>query len=770
MKGKEIEQFYNCYKRNLYQIKYIEKSIFADSYNYQKWEANLQGKSHILRNLYETNETMLNSVLRRVGENEELLDDEAVTAWLQHIMYFVYEDHLDYEVTVKILSLMENYIESKAQDWQKIKYYYIRGLMQSKGMTTDYEYLWYEKMLDVCKDWTVTDRNGSKERILDAYIHRAICLIRKNPENAEQYLECLDEAKSEWCRKETLSVIEAIYGKDKNPELYVKLRIELIDYLRVLAVSEKNIKRLSSERVDSLYTYLETEYQKGMQTEKLNGRIFLAYYQMRLYLGKISVKEYVKALDLFEKPSPYMYPDDMNFSMRREDLFDCLEQNRLFCNSLTYALKISVEKIRYNPRRWKSFFKDIEQYICGFVSMENGMDIDRLLVDLMKTMSKHMKEAEMFQLLETIMIHRQLPTAIHLSMVSRLVEMVISYIANNEPEMLIGVLGTTSGQEVREKSKDIIDFTVKAGLCHDIGKLHCSDIINLQSRRITNEEFDAIKKHPVEGCKVAREIEAFRPYADIILGHHMYSDRTKGYPENMELSQPEYTVLVDLITICDSLDAATDILGRNYTKGKSFRNTVAELQMQKGTRYSRALVELIADTDELMEQMEKLTGEDRATVYMDLYVRRVKTLAHHKNQVEKYFKPYSVWDKQIVLDFLESEKLSDININSLEFENYDEKYLIKTTGKEIVGIFLGDAICISDKKGVLIKLILVKETSRHLGLGKKLLEFVEKQVHKKGYDFLAMEIQEELGLMERFMWINGYTVDENGMLMKVIGD
>lgn len=44
MNGKDIEQFYNKYKYNLYESKYIEKSIFAESYNYQKWETGLREK------------------------------------------------------------------------------------------------------------------------------------------------------------------------------------------------------------------------------------------------------------------------------------------------------------------------------------------------------------------------------------------------------------------------------------------------------------------------------------------------------------------------------------------------------------------------------------------------------------------------------------------------------------------------------------------------------------------------------------------------------
>ena len=37
---------------------------------------------------------------------------------------------------------------------------------------------------------------------------------------------------------------------------------------------------------------------------------------------------------------------------------------------------------------------------------------------------------------------------------------------------------------------------------------------------------------------------------------------------------------------------------------------------------------------------------------------------------------------------------------------------------------------------------------------------------KKGYGFVAMESKEELGIMERFMWINGYVAKGNNLLVK----
>ena len=60
MVTKGIEKFYNSYKHNLYEIRHIEKTIFAESYDYRKWEASLREKSQVLRSIYEQNENLLN--------------------------------------------------------------------------------------------------------------------------------------------------------------------------------------------------------------------------------------------------------------------------------------------------------------------------------------------------------------------------------------------------------------------------------------------------------------------------------------------------------------------------------------------------------------------------------------------------------------------------------------------------------------------------------------------------------------------------------------
>lgn len=770
MVGKGIEQFYNCYKRNLYEIRHIEKSIFEESYNYHKWEAGLQEKSQILRDIYEQNEKLLNDEIRLLYENAKEINEDLVTDLLQHIMYFIYEDHMDFEITEKVLQLLEDYIETKAADWQKIKYYYIKGLMTAKGMLNEADYDWFDKIIAVCEDWTKSDRNGSKERILDAHIYRIICAVKFDKTDVKGFFKFVDEAKRQWERPETLDVLQQIHGKERDVEHYIEQRLELIDYLQVLILSKENFGKMTENEISRLYTYFEQEYKKGVENRKLNARIFLAYHQMRYYMGRIDEAEYVKSLDLYMRPAPYEYPGHLNFEMRKEDLVTSLEQHRYLCNSFSYALILLPEKLMYSQsdEKREQIYKEIEQYICGLSTLENAGYLDLKLVETMIIMASRMEEQKVFRLLETIMLHRQLPTAIHLAMVSKLVEIFIKHIVDEKPEMLVGLLNTTSVEDVRNAREEIIAFVVKAGLCHDIGKLACTDIINLQSRRITNEEFGLIKGHPTTGKQIADKIPAFRPYSNIILGHHMFADRTGGYPMNVDIPVNAYTLVIDLITICDSIDAATDILGRNYAKGKSFERIVTELINQSGTRYSKELVDILCESKSLSEQLENLTGTMRANVYHDLYVRKVKPLALDKEYVERCFTEYKDSDRKFVADFLEQYYDAIPSLTIDEFEQCDEKYLVENSRREIIGFFLGNRSCLNQEKGILLQILFIKDTARKVGIGQRILQYAETELQQKGYSFIAMESKEELSNRERFMWINGYTRNKDNLLVKYL--
>ena len=102
------------------------------------------------------------------------------------------------------------------------------------------------------------------------------------------------------------------------------------------------------------------------------------------------------------------------------------------------------------------------------------------------------------------------------------------------------------------------------------------------------------------------------------------------------------------------------------------------------------------------------------------------------------------------------------------YEQCEEKYLVKNVEKEIIGAFFGKKDTLYGQDALFIELFLVKDSSRHAGIGGRLLFYVEEELRKKGYVYVAYNSKEELGIVERFMWINGYMHDNDKVLKKQI--
>ena len=116
--------------------------------------------------------------------------------------------------------------------------------------------------------------------------------------------------------------------------------------------------------------------------------------------------------------------------------------------------------------------------------------------------------------------------------------------------------------------EDLVGFVRRCALIHDIGKTKITDIVNTQGRRLWDSEFIGIKHHPGFGADMLKKDSNLMRYCDVVLGHHKFYDGTAGYPESFDNTKSAYRIIVDLITICDCIDAATDHLGRNYKRAK----------------------------------------------------------------------------------------------------------------------------------------------------------------------------------------------------------
>jgi putative nucleotidyltransferase with HDIG domain len=128
-----------------------------------------------------------------------------------------------------------------------------------------------------------------------------------------------------------------------------------------------------------------------------------------------------------------------------------------------------------------------------------------------------------------------------------------------------------------------------AGLLHDIGKFAFPDAILLADQRLTEEQWEVVKRHPADGARVVRRVEGYGPVADIVLSHHERWDGT-GYPRR--LAGEDIPLHARLIATADAYDVLT--ARDSYRTPVSSEAAVAELRRAAGTQFDPAIVEALA--------------------------------------------------------------------------------------------------------------------------------------------------------------------------------
>jgi putative nucleotidyltransferase with HDIG domain len=126
-----------------------------------------------------------------------------------------------------------------------------------------------------------------------------------------------------------------------------------------------------------------------------------------------------------------------------------------------------------------------------------------------------------------------------------------------------------------------------AGLLHDIGKFIFPDDILLASNKLTDEQYELVKKHPEQGAKLVGSIEGYGPVAEIVHAHHERIDG-RGYPR--QISGEDIPIGSRIISIADTYDVMTS--RDSYRKPVSKREAIEELRRVAGSQLDARLVEV----------------------------------------------------------------------------------------------------------------------------------------------------------------------------------
>ncbi len=120
----------------------------------------------------------------------------------------------------------------------------------------------------------------------------------------------------------------------------------------------------------------------------------------------------------------------------------------------------------------------------------------------------------------------------------------------------------------------------RVALLHDIGKVGVRDNVLHKPDKLNDEEWEAIKLHPVLGEQILKPILNDPLMLAVIRNHHERQDG-KGYPDGW--TKEKIPLLVSVVTVADSYDAMTST--RAYRKAMSKEAAIEQLNKGRGTQF-----------------------------------------------------------------------------------------------------------------------------------------------------------------------------------------
>lgn len=133
--------------------------------------------------------------------------------------------------------------------------------------------------------------------------------------------------------------------------------------------------------------------------------------------------------------------------------------------------------------------------------------------------------------------------------------------------------------------QEIRDIAFAATL-HDIGKIGVAREILNKPSHLTNQEFDAIKQHPVVADEVLKNIQELDYIRNIVRHHHENYDGS-GYPDN--LKGHGIPLAARVVSVADAFDAMTS--DRPYRAAMSFKKAIHILIEEKEKQFDPLVVD-----------------------------------------------------------------------------------------------------------------------------------------------------------------------------------
>lgn len=143
------------------------------------------------------------------------------------------------------------------------------------------------------------------------------------------------------------------------------------------------------------------------------------------------------------------------------------------------------------------------------------------------------------------------------------------------------------GQELGLDAEELDKLRISA-LLHDVGKIGVDDHVLKKPGKLTDEEFELMKQHPVKGANIMRPVAQLR---DVLPGIELHHERLdgRGYPYG--LAGDQIPMMARIIAVADTLDAITT--NRPYQSAMDLDYAMDRITQLAGSKFDSAVVKAI---------------------------------------------------------------------------------------------------------------------------------------------------------------------------------
>lgn len=260
-------------------------------------------------------------------------------------------------------------------------------------------------------------------------------------------------------------------------------------------------------------------------------------------------------------------------------------QQNIYGYITAFAETESFKKFVFGTKRFQRFLMDIDNSISMHVQHQKLQVSNQRLKDIQNTIIVSFAD-----LVES----RDMFTGQHIKRTSAYLQVLVQHLAQLEKY-----------KEVLTKREQ--ELMCKAAPLHDIGKIKISDIVLNKPGRLTDEEFEKIKLHTVEGGKIINSTltniedhDYLRTAHDMALYHHEKWDGT-GYP--CKLSGENIPLCARIMAVVDVFDALTS--KRIYKDAFSSEKAFSIMQECSGTQFDAEILSVFVDIRNEVEEVLK---------------------------------------------------------------------------------------------------------------------------------------------------------------------